>query len=669
MAKKKRPPRRQPKVTAPPATSRYRRYLPAIGLALAVLVFYWTPLTSPQASIQWDAVDCHYSRQKYFSDEIGSGRMPFWTAYVFSGFPFLADMEVGAWYPLNWPFFLAGIVPRSLQVELLVHALLACFGAYLLARHFLKSSPAALVSSLCYGLSGYFAGVSSHIAKFQIASLLPWLLYLFCLAFETGALRYVALATLLAGSIVLVGFFQTALYSFLALALVALSLLIRNPRQWRRVVAICGGIAIGAVLLSSVQALPGLELLAHSIRSRLSATTRGEGMIPAQALLTLFYPNYYGALDGPYRGPEDITQFYFYAGMLLVPLAVLGLRHRRVRLAALLLILPCLWYAAGPQLGLYSVMARLPGFASIRAPVNIWFVPALGLALLAGAGIVILQRRWPVPWLPVILIVIFYGDLWYWNSEQNPLAYARSSFAELYGSAEERFQRLISTSQPALTRFMAPERVFAFGPLNHPLDIRLEATYGYNAFVLTAYQDYVSTMERNPKLKNGLNVGRYLNLDKKTLEANPDVLPRVYFPKQVQVVADMNESRDRLSSLDPAQTALVMGLSAPVRQGAGAVAEIVEYRGDYYRIRYRTPTDSLLRISVPYFPGWRARAGNTLLRIYRTDHALMGVLIPAGEGELVFQYRPTYFTLGAALSLCSLAACLGLLFYRKPARS
>ena len=79
---------------------------------LCAFVFYWTPLTSVDASIQWDAVDVHYSSQKYFADHIRDFRLPHWTPYIFSGFPFLADPQVGAWYPLNWPFFLAGITPR-----------------------------------------------------------------------------------------------------------------------------------------------------------------------------------------------------------------------------------------------------------------------------------------------------------------------------------------------------------------------------------------------------------------------------------------------------------------------------------------------------------------------------------------------------------------------------
>ena len=100
-------------------------------LALAVLLFYWVPLTDANTTLQWDAIDYHLSVQKYFGDEVHAGRLPLWTEYTFSGFPFLGDPQVGAWYPLNWPFFLFGVTPGALKWELAVHCLLACLGAEL----------------------------------------------------------------------------------------------------------------------------------------------------------------------------------------------------------------------------------------------------------------------------------------------------------------------------------------------------------------------------------------------------------------------------------------------------------------------------------------------------------------------------------------------------------
>src|SRR5262249_27925603 len=149
-------------------------------------------------------------------------------------------------------------------------------------------------------------------------------------------------------------------------------------------------------------------------RAGLKAVDRTEGELPLRALVTLVYPNFLGGItSGDYTGPFDITQYYYYAGILMLPLAILGWRNRMLRgLVWSLLVVP-IWYAMGHPAGLFLLMARLPGFSSVRAPVNVWFVPSLALALLAAAGMASLERRWPGNWLPLSVLAIFAVDLFY----------------------------------------------------------------------------------------------------------------------------------------------------------------------------------------------------------------------------------------------------------------
>lgn len=659
MAKKKRSraPQRASPSAAPARTPAYRRALLPALLFLAVLACYWTPLTSPNASIQWDAADQFQVFQDYFSSELRAGHLPFWTPYVFSGFPFLADPQAGVWYPLNWPFFLAGVSPASIQVELFLHALIACFGAYLLARQLLGDALAAVVAGFAYGLSGFFVGHASHVPMVQAAAWLPWLLLLFLRAGEARAVLHTTLGALAAGLMILAGHFQTALYGFSALGLVVVFKLIAEPRRWRGILARALVVVAGGALLAAVGVLPGLELTTHSIRTTLSAIKLTDGMIPLPSLLTLLYPDYYGALAGNYRGPEDISQYYFYAGLLTVPLALAGLRNAAVRWIGLLLLVPALWYAAGRSAGLYLLVARLPGFRSIRAPVNIWFVPALGLALLAGAGLLWLRRKWPVKWLPALVLAVLFADVWYSNSYRNPLLYARASYDELYGSGANLFLKATS-ALPPLSRFHGAARLPAFGPMNYALTARVETTYGYNPLALTAYDEYLVAVNSNPKLKNGLGVSRYLDAARSQVLVNPEALSRVYFPKRLIAVSSGAETRRALATLEPAEAAIVPARLARLSQDPAAQASVADYSGDRYLVRYRARSASLLRIASPWFPGWTARAGGEPLEVVRVDHALMGVVVPPGEGELLLEYRSSYFALGAAISLATAALCL-----------
>ncbi|MBV8718426.1 MAG: hypothetical protein JOZ65_25440, partial [Chloroflexi bacterium] len=55
---------------------------------LAITAIYNVPQLL-SGSVQFDGVDVHYASQRYLSDELHAGRIPFWTPFIFSGFPFL----------------------------------------------------------------------------------------------------------------------------------------------------------------------------------------------------------------------------------------------------------------------------------------------------------------------------------------------------------------------------------------------------------------------------------------------------------------------------------------------------------------------------------------------------------------------------------------------------
>src|SRR5260370_5949769 len=164
--------------------------------------------------------------------------MPFWTPYIFSGFPFLADPQVGAWYPLNWPVFLMRGTPLGIQFELLLHALLACLGAFLFLQRYVSNRAAAMVGALAYGLSGFFAEHSSHVGMFCTAAGLPWLLLCFDRALERAPLRHTILAGLVRGTMVLARHCQVALYAFAVIALFVIAKIIELPKRAVRRISI-----------------------------------------------------------------------------------------------------------------------------------------------------------------------------------------------------------------------------------------------------------------------------------------------------------------------------------------------------------------------------------------------------------------------------------------------
>lgn len=635
------------------------------------LACYWVPMTSSQTSILWDAADYHRPVQNYLSEELSAGRIPFWTPYPWAGYPFLADPQVGAWYPLNWPFFLSGVGLRTPVVEHWLAALLACFGAYFLAFRLLKYPPAAVLAGLCYGISGFYVGNAAHTGVLQTAAYMPWLVLLLDRALESNALLNTILGGLVAGLMILAGHFQTTLYSFFALGLFATARAFQQ-RPWAsqklssrlRIFGLALAIPVIGTLISAVATVPGLELTAYSVRAALKAINRPEGELPLQALLTLVYPNFLGGvLSGKYRGPFDITQYYYYAGILMVPLAIVGMRNRVLRRMMLPLIVVPIWYAMGRYAGLFLLIARLPGFSSVRAPVNVWFVASLGLAILAAAGLKRLHTRWPSKRLPAIVLLIFSIDLFYFQSVANRLAYSRTDYAHAYGDKEDLFREIAVALTP-LTRFDEPDGIILFGPLSHFYNVRAEVTSGYGPLRLARYADYVDAMKSNPTLRDGLNVSVYLDLKSKSVELNQNPLPRANFPASLVPVQSMEDSKQKLLSLNQKRQALVPAGVVVAAQDANGEARVSEFTPGHYRIHYRCSSASVLRVGNAWFPGWAAEVGGRPIEVFPVDHTLLGVVVPAGEADLDLDYHPRFFLLGLLISLATLLSCVGILVWR-----
>ena len=81
-------------------------------------------------------------------------------------------------------------------------------------------------------------------------------------------------------------------------------------------------------------------------------------------------------------------------------------------------------------------------------------------------------------------------------------------------------------------------------------------------------------------------------------------------------------------------------------------------------MHYRATRPALLRVSIPYFPGWQATIDGVSCPILRVDYAFMGLIVPPGEKDLRLFYRSNYFALGASLSAAALLGALAVLLVR-----
>ncbi len=612
-----------------------RRHAPVLPwpfFALFSLAFYSIPLFSRNATIHWDLADVYYPAQKFFAASVHAWKLPHWTPYLDSGIPFLADPRTGAWYPLHWPFFLTGVItPRTMLWELALHAFIASAGAYLLARKLFDVRGAAMLGAMLYGFGGFFAAHSSALPAFEAAAWLPWLLWGALKALDSKGSRWIAFTALIGGLIVLAGDALTAAESLLALVCVALVWVAMTTRQWGRAATLIVSVAILAVMLGAIQIVPAIELYSQSHPP--TTTARFHFGI----LGTLISADYYNLINGLYSGPDDPREFYLYSGLLLTPLAISGFVRRQHWPLLLAIIAPTVVFEA-----------------ALRPAGDAWFAAGLGLAITAASGVVWVETRMARPYIWAALVVLSAVDLWFWNLYKNPLVFAHATFSDIYGQSEK------TANKNPLARTYSPYPPLGLGPANGPLITRTEATYGTGLAELDRYRDYMSALEKNTKLLNGLGVtdllfGRGRRID------NPASLGRVSIPPHLDFVADRTAANAALAKLDPDDSALVEARGRRAEQHVDSVA-VTAYTGDFYRIEYSAASDSLFRVAVPHYPGWTATIDGKETGVVPVDEALLGVFVPAGQHDLVVQFEARRFSLGVSLSaVAAIAVVIGLI--------
>jgi hypothetical protein len=159
-------------------------------------------------------------------------------------------------------------------------------------------------------------------------------------------------------------------------------------------------------------------------------------------------------------------------------------------------------------------------------------------------------------------------------------------------------------------------------------------------------------------------------MQKGGVEAVNTALPRVYFPRSVVAVSSEAESLKALETLDPAATGVVLGPAQQVQQDANAQAGVTAHTEGSYRVRYSAASPSLLKLAVSWYPGWHATLNGRELPVLRVDHALVGVVAPAGQGEVEFRFESQRFTTGLAISTVGAIGLIAVavLTGRKPPR-
>ncbi|MBN1976520.1 MAG: YfhO family protein [Anaerolineae bacterium] len=384
-----------------------------------MLALYWRIALAGRVLAGGDVFTYFYPYWAEATRAAQAGRLPLWNPYLFMGAPFLANSQVGAFYPPNWPLWLLLPAHQSIHLAIVLHLCLAASGAYLWGRESLRMGRiGAWAVGTALALGGYLGAQVEHVNQLQGLAWLPLMLWLWdksqianrkpaSVWFGTAAFSGL---TIVIALVLLAGHTQTAFISLVGLAVYGLGPALWRAlrrRQWRplgqRTALLATAAALG-IMLAAVQLIPTWELTRLSVRA--------EGL-PFKERVSFSLTPYYltRALLPGYADPtlpEHIEHVAYVgiAGLALAAIALCNTQHatrnsqspisglQSRKSAVLFLALLGLFLSLGAYNPLYWLLARfVPGFAHFRVPGRWLALYALGVAALVGWGVEALWHR------------------------------------------------------------------------------------------------------------------------------------------------------------------------------------------------------------------------------------------------------------------------------------
>jgi hypothetical protein len=377
---------------------RLRAEWPVLLLALLPLLQYWPAVSGRVMLGPGDGVLMFLPLRAFAAQAWQAGELPLWNPWVFSGFPLLASMTTGVFFPFNAAFLCWSATTATNLVAL---ATMTAFslGTYAYARTIGCSRAGALLAGVTAAGSGFALARTGNTPMIQAAPWLPWLLIACERLRAAPRLRWIGFG---AGAVALALFAGHPQIPAYMLAVAAAyvgwrSLLVRPPAGRLRAVA-ASAAALGAgVLLALPQLLPSAELTAHSVRAELSFADFVDLALTPHQLAELLFPMLSAALFADTHDARYVAIFEqaSYAGVLALGLAGAALGAcRRDALAAFWALVAgaALLLMLGDLTPLAWLAYHVPPFSFFRICVRYSFVFDFAVAVLAAIGLSRLQR-------------------------------------------------------------------------------------------------------------------------------------------------------------------------------------------------------------------------------------------------------------------------------------
>lgn len=190
---------------------------------------------------------------------------------------------------------------------------------------------------------------------------------------------------------------------------------------------------------------------------------------------------------------------------------------------------------------------------------------------------------------------------------------------------------------------------------------------GYSAVKLQRIQDVIDTIFRervNVDVANMLNTKYFIVGEQPQLQMNPGALGNAWFIDTIRMVesatdelyALKNFSADREAIIHKEWSDYLNGFNPAVDSNSKGAIELIEYAPDRLVYRFNSDKEQLVMFSeIWYGPnlGWQAYIDGEPVDHIRANYLLRAMRVPAGNREIIFEFKPETYERGEKISLAS----------------
>lgn len=214
-------------------------------------------------------------------------------------------------------------------------------------------------------------------------------------------------------------------------------------------------------------------------------------------------------------------------------------------------------------------------------------------------------------------------------------SYFHKSIGGYHGAKLQRFQDVIEN---------------ALGPEMQALQMGLQSVRS---------QEGLNQLLAGLPVMNMLNTKYIIYSPQQAPLLNPESLGNAWFVDTHEVAANADEEMALIREFDPATTATIdkryrkmVGEYAP--SDSLSTIELTSYAPNELEYRYTATTPKLCVFSEIHYPvGWKVEIDGQVAEHFRTDYLLRGMVLPAGEHQVIFRFAPDSIQKTALVSSAS----------------